>query len=109
MTTDARTASASVGPSLATQLTWWILVLPVTQLVALATRNFYLLDYTHQHQPGPSVGLCRPRDHRGPDRPGIGHPPAEKMDALETHSSRQSGHSSKCCCTSGINLAASLP
>ena len=47
MTTDARTASASVGPSLGAQLTWWILVLPVALLVALATRNFYLLDYTH--------------------------------------------------------------
>ncbi len=46
MTTQAKT-SAAVTPSLWSQLTWWVLLLPAMMIAALATRSFYLLDYTH--------------------------------------------------------------
>lgn len=47
MAVDAKTQSAPIVPSLWSQLTWWILILPIVLTVALVTQNFYLLDYTH--------------------------------------------------------------
>jgi uncharacterized membrane protein len=47
MTTEVRTTTSSVIPSLWSQLTWWILGLPAAMIVALAFHSFYLLDYTH--------------------------------------------------------------
>jgi putative copper export protein len=40
-------AAARPAPSLAAQLTWWVLALPAALVVALASGNLYLLDYTH--------------------------------------------------------------
>lgn len=47
MTAEVKTPSAPVAPSIWSQLTWWVLILPVVMLVALALRNRYLLNYTH--------------------------------------------------------------
>ncbi len=35
------------APGLARQMTWWVLALPAALVVALTTRSFYLLDWTH--------------------------------------------------------------
>src|SRR5450759_818172 len=47
MTTEPRTASVPATPSLVSQLTWWVLVLPAAMIVALAAQNTFLLNYTH--------------------------------------------------------------
>jgi len=47
MTTEPRTASFPATPSLVSQLTWWVLVLPAAMIVALAAQNTFLLNYTH--------------------------------------------------------------
>ena len=47
MTTEPRTASVPATPSLVSQLTWWVLVLPAAMIVALAAQNTFILNYTH--------------------------------------------------------------
>jgi uncharacterized membrane protein len=47
MTTEPGTASVPAHPSLVSQLTWWVLVLPAAMIVALAAQNTFLLNYTH--------------------------------------------------------------
>src|ERR1035437_728120 len=47
MTTEPRTASVPATPSLVSQLTWWVLVLPAAMIVALVAQNTFLLNYTH--------------------------------------------------------------
>ena len=47
MTSEARTTSASVTPSLWAQLTWWILILPGAMIFALLLNNLYVLNLTH--------------------------------------------------------------
>jgi uncharacterized membrane protein len=47
MTTEVRATSPSVTTSIWSQLSWWILVLPVAMIAALAIHSYYLLDYTH--------------------------------------------------------------
>src|SRR5450759_1296905 len=47
MTTEPKTASVPATPSLVSQLTWWVLVLPAAMIVALVAQNNFLLNYTH--------------------------------------------------------------
>ena len=47
MTTEGRAPSVPTAASLLSQLTWWVLVLPIAMIVALAAHNTFLLDYTH--------------------------------------------------------------
>ena len=47
MTTQAGTTSVPAARSLWAQLTWWVLVLPVVMVIALAFQNTFLLNYTH--------------------------------------------------------------
>jgi len=47
MTTEPKTASVPATPSLVSQLTWWVLVLPAAMIVALVAQNTFLLNYTH--------------------------------------------------------------
>ena len=47
MTTEPRTTSVPATPSLVSQLTWWVLVMPAAMIVALAAQNTFLLNYTH--------------------------------------------------------------
>ncbi len=39
--------TGSAGPTVWSQLTWWVLALPAALIVALALPNHYLLDYVH--------------------------------------------------------------
>jgi len=39
--------AAPQEPSLARQMTWWVLVFPVLMGVAMLTHSLYLLDYSH--------------------------------------------------------------
>ncbi len=47
MASESKTYSAATIAPLRTQLTWWVLILPLAMVLALALHNFYLLDYTH--------------------------------------------------------------
>jgi hypothetical protein len=40
-------ATKTTAVPLRRQITWWVLVLPAAMVVALATGNLDLLDYTH--------------------------------------------------------------
>jgi hypothetical protein len=47
MTTLSQIAAAPSEAPLWRQLTWWVLLLPLTMVVALVQHNAYLLNYTH--------------------------------------------------------------
>jgi hypothetical protein len=47
MTTEPRIAGVPATPSLVSQLTWWVLVLPAAMIVALVAQSNFLLNYTH--------------------------------------------------------------
>ena len=47
MTSETRTTNARASTSIWTQLTWWILILPVVMIAALVMHNTFILDYTH--------------------------------------------------------------
>ncbi len=45
--TPARPTSVPATASIWSQLTWWVLALPVAMVIALALQNTLLLNYTH--------------------------------------------------------------
>ena len=47
MALESRVAGSRVSAPLWRQFTWWVLILPLVMLMALAAHSFYLLDYTH--------------------------------------------------------------
>lgn len=44
---SASTPGAQLAAPLSRQMTWWVLILPVAFLIALAIHSYYLLDYAH--------------------------------------------------------------